>query len=195
MIMVRKFGLILLILSLFIFLMAPGILANSLWDDSGSMFSDNKAVEEGDILTVLITEDATASQQAATDASQDNQAEIGAGTGILDFINAFGYEQSDSTSADGSTTRSGDLTAEMTVQIMEVLENGNLKVNGTKRLRINDETQEIELTGIIRPEDISPDNTIESNYVADADISYDGQGVIGDRQQEGIISRIISWIF
>ena len=195
MIVVKKFGLILLILSLLIFLIAPGILANSLWNDGGSMFSDDKAVEEGDILTVLITEDATASQQASTDASQDNQAEIGAGTGVLDFINAFGYEQSDSTSADGSTTRSSDLTAEMTVQIIEVLDNGNLKINGTKRLRINDETQEIELTGIVRPEDISPENTIESNYVADADISYDGRGVIGDRQREGIISRIISWIF
>jgi len=192
---VKKFGLILFIVSVLFYIIAPSTLANSLWNDDSSMFSDNKAIEEGDILTVLITEDATASQQASTDASQDNQAEIGAGTGILDFINAFGYEQSDSTSADGTTTRSSDLTAEMTVQIIEVLDNGNLKINGTKRLRINDETQEIELIGIIRPDDINPDNTIESSYVANADISYDGQGAIGDRQREGIISRIISWIF
>ncbi len=191
----KKFGFILFMIFLLAFLIVPTTLANSLWDDSESMFSDDKATEEGDILTVLITEDATASQEASTDASQDNQAEVGAGTGILDFINAFGYEQSDSTSADGSTTRSSDLTAEMTVQIMEVLENGNLKINGTKSLRINDETQEIEVNGIVRPEDISPENTIESNYVADADISYDGRGVIGDRQREGIISRIMSWIF
>ncbi len=191
----KKFGLILFIVSVLFYIIAPSTLANSLWNDDSSMFSDNKAIEEGDILTVLITEDATASQQASTDASQDNQAEIGAGTGILDFINAFGYEQSDSTSADGTTTRSSDLTAEMTVQIIEVLDNGNLKINGTKRLRINDETQEIELIGIIRPDDINPDNTIESSYVANADISYDGQGAIGDRQREGIISRIISWIF
>ncbi len=193
--MVKKFGLILFIVSVLFYIIAPSTLANSLWNDDSSMFSDNKAINEGDILTVLITEDATATQQASTDASQNNQAEIGAGTGILDFINAFGYEQSDSTSADGSTTRSSDLTAEMTVQIIEVLDNGNLKINGTKRLRINDETQEIELTGIIRPDDINPDNTIESSYVANADISYDGQGAIGNRQREGIISRIISWIF
>ncbi|MCK8827772.1 flagellar basal body L-ring protein FlgH [Natroniella acetigena] len=169
--------------------------ATSLWNGNDELFRDNKANQVGDILTVIITEDATATQQASTDASQNNQADVGAGTGIFDFIRSFGFSQSDSSNATGSTSRSGSLSAEITVQIEEELANGNLKISGTRSVKINDETQDIKLTGIVRPEDISPQNTIESNYIANAEIDYEGKGVIGDRQRQGIISRIVAWLF
>ena len=193
--MIRKIGLSGIISLLLVCLVSTVVGANSLWNDNDSIFADDLASKEGDILTVLIEENATASQDASTDAAQDNSADIGAGTGFLDFIEAFGYEQSDSSSASGSTARSGNLSAEMTVQIIEVLENGNLKINGSKSVRINGEEQKIELTGIVRPQDITADNTIDSDYIANADISYDGQGAIADRQSQGIISRVLGWLF
>ncbi|MGM0369250.1 MAG: flagellar basal body L-ring protein FlgH, partial [Bacillota bacterium] len=115
--------------------------ANSLWDDSESMYTDNVAFEKGDILTVNITESSSANQEATTDLSQTNQANVGAGTGILNFIKSLGYNQSDSNSASGTTTRSGSLDADMTVKVVEKTTNGNLKIAGTKELDINGEKQ------------------------------------------------------
>ncbi|WP_408955182.1 flagellar basal body L-ring protein FlgH [Natroniella sp. ANB-PHB2] len=191
----RKSFLIILPLCLIVIFTVSVTDATSLWNGNNALVRDNKANQVGDILTVIITEDATASQEASTDASQDNQADVGAGTGIFDFIRSFGFNQSDSSNATGSTSRSGSLSAEITVQIEERLDNGNLKISGTRRVKINDETQDIKLTGIVRPEDISPENTIESSYIANAEIDYEGTGVIGDRQRQGVISRIISWLF
>nr|WP_282580112.1 flagellar basal body L-ring protein FlgH [Natroniella sulfidigena] len=186
---------IILFLCLILTFVVPTAEATSLWDGNDALFRDNKANQVGDILTVIINEDATASQEASTDASQDNQADVGGGTGILDFIRGFSFSQSDSSNASGSTTRSGSLSAEITVQIEEELENGNLKISGTRAVTVNDEKQDIKLTGIVRPEDISPQNTVQSNYIANAEIDYEGRGVIGDRQRQGIISRMIAWLF
>ncbi len=149
----------------------------------------------GDLLTIIITEDASATQQASTDSSQGTNVNVGAGTGILDFITAFGVNQSDSTNAAGSTVRSGSLSANVTVEIIEVLPNGNFKVSGEKRINVNDETQKVKLTGVVRPQDITPQNTIDSTYIANVDIEYHGKGVVGDRQRPGIITRILNWFF
>ena len=162
---------------------------------SNSMYADQQAYKDGDVLTVIISENATANQQANTDVSQSNQANVGAGTGILDFINPFGVNESDSSTATGSTSRSGNLSAEVTVQVEKVLENGNLQVKGNKEVMINDEKQKIKLNGIVRPEDITGDNTIESNYIANLNIQYEGQGVIAAKQKPGIIGRILNWVF
>ncbi len=159
------------------------------------MYADQQAYKDGDVLTVIISENATANQQANTDVSQSNQANVGAGTGILDFINPFGVNESDSSTATGSTSRSGNLSAEVTVQVEKVLENGNLQVKGNKEVMINDEKQKIKLNGIVRPEDITGDNTIESNYIANLNIQYEGQGVIAAKQKPGIIGRILNWVF
>ncbi|WP_035571046.1 flagellar basal body L-ring protein FlgH [Halonatronum saccharophilum] len=169
--------------------------ATSLWNDSGSLFSDNKANDVGDLLTIIITEDSTASQEATTDSSQGTNVNVGAGNGILDFITAFGVNQDDSVNAAGSTSRSSSLSASVTVQITEVLDNGNLMVSGERSINVNDETQTIKLTGVVRPQDITPQNTIDSTYIADVDIEYHGQGVVGDRQSPGIITRILNWFF
>lgn len=162
---------------------------------SNSLYADHQAYKSGDVLTVIISENATANQQANTDVSQSNQANAGAGTGILDFIKSFGMNQSDSNSAAGTTSRSGNLSSEVTVQITEVLANGNFKISGIKEITINEEKQKVELTGIVRPEDITSQNTVDSTYVADVDIKYEGKGAIGDKQKPGIISSILDWLF
>ena len=162
---------------------------------NSSMYADQTGFEVGDIVTIVVDEDAVAEQQASTDASQSSDVDVQAGTGILEFIDPFGFAGSESSSADGATTRSGSLSAEITVQVAEVLENGNLKIEGNKTVVINDEEQEMKLSGIIQPEDVDLDNTVTSTNVANLDVEYKGRGVIGDKQRQGILSRIFNWIF
>ncbi|MBM7556998.1 flagellar basal body L-ring protein FlgH [Halanaerobacter jeridensis] len=169
--------------------------ANSLWDDSKSMYADKVAFEKGDILTVNITESSSANQQASTEASQNNQGNVGAGTGILDFIKSLGYNQSNSNSASGTTNRSSNLDATMTVKVIEVLDNDNLKISGTKEINVNGEKQKIKLEGMVRPEDVTPQNTVESTYLANVNIQYSGKGVVGDKQRQGILSKVFDWLF
>lgn len=181
---------------LFILCSGAGITnANSLWDDSKSMYADKVAFEKGDILTVNITENSSANQQASTEASQNNQGNVGAGTGILNFIKSLGYNQSNSNSASGNTSRSGNLDATMTVKVVKVLKNGNLKIAGTKEININGEKQKIELEGMVRPQDVKPNNEVASTYLANVNIEYSGRGVVGDKQRQGIISKIFDWLF
>lgn len=170
--------------------------ANSLWaEDQGSMYSDKEDYEIGDLITVLIEEDASAVQSAVSDSTKGSELDVGAGSGILSFLNPFNFGYSGSDSADGSTERTGTLQADITVTIVEVMDNGNFKIAGDKNIKINDETQAIKLTGIIRESDIRANNTIKSKLVADPEIEYEGQGIIGDKQDRGIISRIFNFIF
>ena len=76
-----------------------------------------------------------------------------------------------------------------------MLPNGNLVVEGKRRVGMNAETQEITLSGVVRPSDISPANTIASPLVADAQIKYGGRGPVGDKQHDGLISRIFKVLF
>lgn len=170
--------------------------ANSLWsEEQTSMYRDKQDYNVGDLVTVLIEEDASAVQSAVSDSSKGSDIDVGAGSGILSFLNPFSFGYSGSDTADGSTQRTGTLEADITVTIDEVMENGNFKIAGNKNIKINDETQTIKLTGIIRPSDIKADNTIESQLVADPEIEYEGDGIIGDKQDRGIISRIFNFIF
>ncbi len=76
----------------------------------------------------------------------------------------------------------------------KVLSNGNLTIKGTKVIKINDEDQNLVITGVIRPEDISADNTVISMNVADAIIQYEGKGPIGEKTSPGILTRILDWL-
>ncbi len=179
----------------FLILINVSVEATSLWDEKDTLYTDKKANQVGDLITIIIQENTTASQQASTDASQSSQASVGAGTGIFDFIKAFGVNESDNSSATGVTSRSGSLNSKLTVTIGEKLPNGNFKISGKKEININEEKQLVELTGIVRPEDITSSNTIDSAYVADVKIDYSGKGVVGNKQKQGIITTILDWIF
>ncbi len=169
---------------------------NSLWSDQASdVYNDRQEFEIGDIITILIEEDADAVQSANTSTSQDSNVDADAGLGIFSFIDAFSFGYSDEDNADGATQRSGTLRADITTQISDILPNGNFRVIGSKRIKINDEEQIIKLTGIIRPGDISLDNTISSKLVAEANIEYEGQGAVADKQKPGLLGSIFNWLF
>lgn len=171
--------------------------AESLWNDrKGSLFSDFRAHKKGDILTVLVMESATSTQSATTDTSRTSSNDIGPGGGFL-FRNIPGvkYGATSSSKGDGSTNRTSNLVTKLAVTVTEVLDNGNLVIQGERDLQTNEETQHLVLTGSVRPVDIDPSNTVPSTMIADAKIKLTGQGPVGARQKEGIFSRILRLLF
>lgn len=163
-----------------------------------SLFSDRRAQKVGDILTVEIVETATAQATAQTALTSENKNKIdGGGSGALDFIPLFGLDanQKSEQKGDGRTSRQGTLRARLTAKVIEVLPNGNLKIEGQRMVEINGEKQQTILTGVVRPEDISPENTVPSYLIAEAKISYHGKGMVQDAQAPGYLSRFIHWFF
>lgn len=185
-----------IILSLILIIFSIPAAADSLWsDNSANFYQDFPDYQVGDIITVVIEEDASAIQSANTGSSQDSDYNSSGGTNFLDFIPFFDFSYSDSESADGQTQRSGTLEADITTKIIEIEENGNLEIEGRKKVKINGETQTIILSGVIRADDINFENEISSKRVASANVEYEGEGPIGDKQESGILTKFFNFIF
>jgi len=181
-----------LILLLFTF----SVQGSSLWDpEQPSLYEDPRAGDVGDLVTVVIMEDAQASQQADTETGQELGIELDPGVFLTDIFTRVNPSYSDRASSGGRTQRSGTIVGEITVQIVEVLDNGNFRIEGSKNLTVDGEAQELKLSGIIRPEDIDKHNIVESTRLADVDISYTGDGVIADKQRQSIFEWLLNWIF
>lgn len=186
----------------------PTRTAGSLWSTaSGSLVSDHKAMSIGDILTIVIAEKSSASRQATTSSGRDSTIQAG-------IPNFFGLENSDLIAdsnldldtmlkanftnefeGTGQTVRSGDLSASLSTQVMDVYPNGNLKVRGGKEVMVNNEVQIIYVTGIVRPVDITAANTVDSNKILNARISYTGRGPVADKQHPGWFTRTVDHIW
>ena len=184
----------------------------SLWPGEtlrNTLFQDPMARHVGDTVTIIISEKTSATREATTSTSRSSSADIGI-TKFLGFPMHFGLkgkmkggdfdpsvagEYETAFEGEGTTTRSGELTAQLTARVVEVLPNGNLVIEGRKETLVNNELQYIVLSGIIRPEDISPQNTIASAYIADARIEYSGKGVITDEQRPGWLRRILDHVW
>lgn len=162
-----------------------------------SMYSDCIARNVGDQVTVLIIENSLASASARTNTKGEYDAELSAGgTGALDFIpllSGSGSSKSEHKGT-GTTTRQGSLRASV-VAVVEVLPNGDLRIEGEKSVVINGERQLTILSGTVRQSDITPANTITSDLIGDAEISYKGKGVLANTERPGIFARIFDWIF
>jgi len=166
-----------------------------------SMFTDQKARQVGDLLTIIVVERASASKEANTQTSRSSNRNGSLGGFV--GINTRGLGEgirlnSGSTFAgSGSTSRSETLNATVPVTVTEVLPNGNLKVEGQRQVTVNDEKQILNVKGVVRPHDIAPNNTIFSTNLANAEITYKGDGIVSRQQKPGLISRILDfiWIF
>ncbi|NMB12662.1 MAG: flagellar basal body L-ring protein FlgH [Firmicutes bacterium] len=186
-------GLVIMLVSLVV---ADVVLAASLWQDGqGSIFTDTKAGNVGDLVTIIIVERTQASQSSETSTGKDTSVELGPGLGLLDFIPLAKAGAKDGRKAGGRNVQGGSFSARMTSQVVEVLPNGNLVIEGSQSLVVNRENQEITVRGIVRPQDIAADNTVLSTYISDASISYQGSGSLGTQQKPGIITQILNWIF
>jgi flagellar L-ring protein precursor FlgH len=171
--------------------------ASSLFAPSGgSLFSDYKARQVGDLVTVLIIEQARATQSADTSSGNNNVLGIGPGGGVLaDLIPLLRFSHDSQFDSGGTTSRGGSITAKLTTKVVEINSNGTMKIEGRQKITVNGEEQEIVISGIIRSRDIGPDNTIYSSLVADAEIQFVGTGIVGDKQEPGILTRFFDWLF
>ena len=187
-----------LIILALVFATATSVCAESLWqpDAAKSQYADKRAAKVGDIVTVLIVETATSSQSASTNAKKDTSLSTGGGTGpLLKNIPSISYSGGDSTKASGNTTRTSTFTTTMTATVTKILDNGNFQIEGSRFVQTNAEKEEVRLSGVIRPQDITTDNTVSSTCIADAKITHVGSGAISSRQKEGIISKIFKILF
>lgn len=178
--------------------LASSALAASLWSDApttAGLFGDVKARAVGDSLTIIINETSNASRTG--NASNSKSANVGAdaGVGIFKFLAEASASSSDSFKAQGSLSNTNKVTGRITVQVIEVKPNGNLIVSGTQSIRQNGEEQKITLTGSVRPYDITADNTVLSNFVADAQLKIDGKGPLANKQRQGILTQIFNFLF
>ncbi|WP_298871070.1 flagellar basal body L-ring protein FlgH [uncultured Bradyrhizobium sp.] len=167
---------------------------NSLWrNGSRAFFKDQRATHVGDLLTVTVNITDKANIENETQRSRSNKED----SGITDFIGAKTITQAnkilpgriltaDSTASSdgkGSVQRQEALQTNVAAVVTQVLPNGNLVVEGKQEIRVNYEIRELVVAGIVRPEDIQSDNTIDSSKIAQARIAYGGRGQITDVQQ------------
>ena len=189
---------------------APGTATGSLWPGENarnSLFTDNKARRVNDIVTILVSENADGTSKASTNTSRDasTTAGIAALLGLdksLQQANEnlkpkieLGGSASNTLKGQGDTSRTSRLSARLTARVVKVLENGNLFIEGRRQLMMNGEEQSIVVSGIVRPEDITSDNLIASQFIADARIYYTGDGIINDKMKQGWLTQIVDKVW
>ena len=164
-----------------------------------NLFSDHRAMRVDDILTILIDESAKAGSESGTKTSKENSLglESPGGSGALRMIPGFGVSGGSKVGYDGKggTTREGSLVATISARVIKVLDNGNLVIEGSKVVEINDEKEIIKITGVVRPQDVRKDNVINSSNIADASITYAGKGVANTGRRPGLLARFLNFIF
>lgn len=176
---------------------APPPNANSLWrPGSRAFFKDQRAKEVGDILTVAVSINDSASFETSLARTRDSSEAAGI-TGLFGFENSLdkflpdsvdpanlvGTTGASTNSNSGKTGRTESMTVNMAAIITQVLPNGNLVISGKQEIRVNYELRELSVQGIIRPEDISSSNSVTYDKIAEARIHYGGRGVASDVTQ------------
>lgn len=175
---------------------------------SKNLYQDNRARQIGDLVLVKIVETSSGKKTAETKTSRDSSL-----TGGISSL--FGFEQSlltkggqhtpslTSLNADmannfqgkGETKRDSTVTATISAKVVEVTMDGNLMIQGYREVRVNNETQHIIISGLVRPTDISQDNSILSSNIADARIEYTGTGALAAKQQPGWLTGVIDVVW
>ncbi len=182
--------------------------ATSLWSDSASLtraFDDHRARRVGDLVTVLVVEVSEAKREATTGVSRD--------TGVSAQVNTF--LGSDLTTGDpgsffepkisastgnsfkgsGSTQHKDVLRTRVAARVVHVLEDGSLVVEGRRQVKVHSDTQYLFVRGIARPADITTDNTVLSTALADAQILYEGEGLVANQQRPGWMYQVLDVVW
>jgi len=173
-----------------------------------SLYEDIKASRIGDIVTIILVEETNASKSASTSTTKDNNLDVANPTllgssfsmSIPKFLPMGGrtigldssLSSSKSFSGEGDSNQKNKMTGTVTALVTNVLANGNMVVSGKKRITINNGDEYIHITGIVRPGDISGNNAVFSNKIANAEISYGGTGVVSDVNETGWMTRFFN---
>jgi len=162
------------------------------------LFETPRARHVGDIVTVVLVEKTDAKKQATTRSRKNDKIDISMDTFAGRPINLggaynldFDLEARRQFDGDGQSIQNNKLAGSISVTVSKVLSNGNMLVQGEKWVRINQGNEFVRLSGIIRPQDIRPDNTVTSDRVANAKIAYGGTGQLNDTNAQGWFSRFL----
>lgn len=161
--------------------------------DFASLVGDRRATKVGDIVTLVIVENSSASNSADLSSEKSYSA-----NGSVSSVNAprtYGGQLrlGDESEGRGRLQRSGRLAAQLSVRVYEVLPNGDLLVRGGQEINLNGEKTRIAVEGLLRPTDIMSGNVALSTRLANARIEYDGDGYLSDRARPGLLARIVNW--
>jgi flagellar L-ring protein precursor FlgH len=163
------------------------------------IFEDLKAKRIGDILTIVLSEKTNATKKASTSTKKENDVSLGTptvfGGGVtLNGRNVLGatVESAQEFTGEGDSEQSNALNGTISVTVAEVYPNGNLFVKGQKRILLNQGDEYIQISGIVRPMDISVNNSIPSTLLADARIVYSGEGAVSDSNKMGWLARFFN---
>jgi len=178
----------------------PASTAGSLYQGSRSMslYTDAKARNVGDIITVMLTERTVSRKSSGVSVSKDSSTSLPAGTllGMSPTLDGQPFDtqvsQQREFNGDAGADQSNSLSGNIAVTVADVLPNGNLIVRGEKWMTLNRGDEFIRVSGILRPEDISPQNTVPSTRLANAQISYSGTGELASSQSMGWLSRFFN---
>ena len=163
--------------------------------EAASLYSDIRAHKVGDIITINLTEATQARKSATSEITKANSNSIdpifGGGQNITVNGNPLDFRYNDSfdTSRESDANQSNSLQGRISANVMKVLSNGHLVVRGEKWISINNGEEFIRVTGIVRSEDILPDNTIDSTRIANARIQYSGTGTFAESQKVGWLNK------
>lgn len=186
---------------------SPALPTGSLWQPhSSSLFEDIRAHNIGDIVTITVDEQANGSDTASTSTSRDHALQgsfqfsgvtpPGASASPLGAITFGPYtsEFKNTYAGSGTTSSTDSMTAYMTATVVNKLPNGNLVIRGSRWTKVNNDMQEIILEGVIRPQDITRDNTVLSQNIAQAKIYLVGKGPIANSQKPGWLGQLLDML-
>lgn len=201
----------------------PGSVWAGSTQSASFMFFDEKARGVGDLVTVVIVEQTQAEGDAKTETDSERKlngsisSDVGfqklVSSPIRGLLRIFGFDNPGTTipegtpvnvvesgmknefSGQGNTSRRGRFTGVITCRVIGVLPNGILHIRGRRSVVVNHEAQYISLEGLVRQEDLTIENQVMSNSVAEMRLAYDGLGVLDDKQRPGWMTRVIDWIY
>ena len=173
---------------------------NSLYSPYFSLYSDVKAYRKGDIVYIIVYESIDAVQKLATKTGQQHQ--------VQNAVNAFfgippktrqqlgvDWQYKSGSKYDGATQQSGVLSTRLAAYVKKVYPNGNLLIEASRYIYLNEAGHRIVLRGIVRPQDIGPDNSVPSSRIANLEIIYDGKGYMVDASSPGWFTRFLAKIW
>ena len=188
-----------------------------------TLFADLRARSVGDLVTILVVEQSTSSRSANTTTTKETSrsAAVTQFPTMLDpWANliikpivknwlpggykppsqwfedqtAVGIESKADHTGKGNIDRTDRVTGQLAARVVKVLDNGNMVIEGRRSIDVNDETQIMALSGIIRPQDVNANNSVLSTQIADAQLQVVGRGILGDVQRPGFIFRFLDWL-
>ena len=183
--------------------------ANSLWrPGSRAFFKDLRASEIGDIVTVVVNVNDTAKLENETDRTRTNTEDASANAFLgyqtqlnqvlpeaVNPANLIDLDSSNRSNGKGEIERKEDIEVKVAAVVTQILPNGNLVIHGKQETRVNFEMRELQIAGVIRPQDIDNQNTVSFEKIAEARLAYGGRGHITDVQQARYGQQIVDVIF